>query len=285
VLVTVAPGYALRVPAEDVDAVVFEREVARAHRLLESDGPTRVELEEVEAILDTALAVIDADGLDGLTVRRLADELGTSHAALYRHVGSHQEIVVLLVDRVLGRIELEEDPADSPRSSAERALRRYRSVLLEHPALAPAFLQGQLLGPNALAAREEGLRRLVEAGADPALAARAFLTLTHLAITSAVFETSGAGRSSDERAAMQQLFTQLPADEFPTVIALATDLNATEGTDEFEFALAALLDHIERSIGAAGTAGWKSGPQTQAGTLSASSCAEVHDLRAHVPPS
>ncbi|MET0467695.1 MAG: winged helix-turn-helix domain-containing protein, partial [Aeromicrobium sp.] len=55
VLVTVAPGYALKVPPEAVDAHAFEREVAAAHRLLEAAEPTRAELEEVDATLGTAL--------------------------------------------------------------------------------------------------------------------------------------------------------------------------------------------------------------------------------------
>lgn len=204
----------------------------------------------LDRILDAALSVIDADGLDALTMRRLADELGTSHTALYRHVASHQEIVVLLVDRVLGRVDLGRDPAEDPRAGAERALRHYRSVLLEHPGLTTAFLQGQLLGPNALAAREAGLRRLIDAGAAPAVASRAYLTLTHLAITSATFEASGASRSPAERAAMHQLFSALPAGEFPTVTSLSAELNATDSNDEFEFAMGALLDKVERSIGA-----------------------------------
>ena len=62
----------------------------------------RVDGLTLDRILDAALAIVDANGLDALTVRRLADELGTSHPALYRHVGSQHEIVVLLVDRVIG---------------------------------------------------------------------------------------------------------------------------------------------------------------------------------------
>ncbi len=200
----------------------------------------------LDRILDAALEAIDADGLDALTMRRLADQLGTSHASLYRHVESHHEIVVLLVDQVLGDPRLDHVPPGrgGPRATAERALRQYREVLLEHPALTPAFLWGQLLGPHALDRREQGLRLLLDAGATPEVAARAYLALTHFVITSAVFASSGAGRSPAERATMATMFSGLPPDRYPTVVALAGVLNDTDDLAEFELGLAALLDHV-----------------------------------------
>jgi AcrR family transcriptional regulator len=51
-----------------------------------------------------ALAAADRDGLDALTMRRLADELGTAHTSLYRHVASRDERLVELVDHVLGEV-------------------------------------------------------------------------------------------------------------------------------------------------------------------------------------
>jgi AcrR family transcriptional regulator len=209
----------------------------------------------LDRILRAALDIIDADGLDALTMRRLADDLGTSHPSLYRHVESHDEIVVLLVDQVLGNIVLDDPDDGPPRARAERALRRYRAVLLEHPALTPAFLQGQLLGPNALARREEGLRQLLDAGASRQVAAQAWLTLTHFAITSAVFAASGAGRSPAERAAMRSFFAGLSPTEHPTITSMAAELNATDDDAEFEFGLAALLDHVERALSSAAPTG------------------------------
>lgn len=197
----------------------------------------------LDRILDAALALVDRDGLDALTMRGLAGELGRGHASLYRHVASRDEVVVLLADRVLGGLRFG-DGAGTPRDRAEAALRSYRAALLAHPALTPAFLDGQLLGPNALARREEGLRFLLDAGATPALASLAFLTATHFVISSAAFEASGAGRTVEQRAEMEDYFLALPPDEYPTVGALAKDLNAVAGDDEFELGLAALLDHL-----------------------------------------
>lgn len=218
-----------------------------AHRAADSNRPRRPRIDglTLERILDAALDLVDREGLDGLTMRRLAQELDCGHASLYRHVTSHEEVVVLIVDRVLGEVALEPLPDADARRGAERALRRYRATLLEHPALTPAFLRGQLLGPNALARREEGLRTLLDAGVPAPLAVRAYLAATHFVIASAVFESSGAGRKATERKAMHRYFASLPDTSYPTLTALAAELNEVDADQEFELGLQALLDHVE----------------------------------------
>src|SRR5919108_4716611 len=65
-----------------------------------------------EAIVDVALQVLDADGLDGLSMRRIAKELGTGPASLYWHVGSKDGLLDLLFDRLIGEQDVPNpDPA------------------------------------------------------------------------------------------------------------------------------------------------------------------------------
>ena len=220
------------------------RDAAGSPRRPRADGLT------LERILDAALGLVDREGLDALTMRRLAAELGCGHTSLYRHVDSHDEVVVLLVDRVLGEIHLPAVGPDgaTPRERAEAALRAYRRTLLAHPELTPAFLRGQLLGPNALRRREEALTLLREVGVAPALAALAFLSLTHFVIASAVFESSGASRTDSERSAMARYFVDLPDREFPLLRSMASELNAIDADAEFELGLAALLDRLESEV-------------------------------------
>jgi AcrR family transcriptional regulator len=217
-------------------------------RSLDADRPRRRRVDglTLDRILDAALEIVDAEGLDRLTMRRLAACLNCGHASLYRHVASHDEVLVLLVDRVLGEPILAPADEGTPRHRAECALRRYRALLLEHPALTPAFLDGQLLGPNALARREEALALLLDAHVPTPLAVRAYLTLTHFVISSAAFEASGAGRTAQDRREMEQYFSSLPDGEHPVLRAVAVELNAVDGDDEFELGLHALLDHMER---------------------------------------
>ena len=64
-----------------------------------------------EAIVDAALRLLDRDGLDELSMRRLADELDTGPASLYWHVGSKDGLLELVFDRLIGEVEL---PAPEP---------------------------------------------------------------------------------------------------------------------------------------------------------------------------
>src|SRR5246127_5987746 len=57
-----------------------------------------------EAVLDTAIRLLDAEGVEALTMRRLASELGVSAMAPYRHVGSKDELLMVLVDRLAARL-------------------------------------------------------------------------------------------------------------------------------------------------------------------------------------
>ncbi len=61
-----------------------------------------------EAIVDAAMDVLDNNGLDGLSMRRVAETLGTGPASLYWHVADKEQLIHLILDRVMGEIELPE---------------------------------------------------------------------------------------------------------------------------------------------------------------------------------
>ncbi|MBA4607602.1 AAA family ATPase [Aeromicrobium sp. Marseille-Q0843] len=132
VLVTVAPGYALHVPAQDVDAHAFEQEVAAAHRLLESDRPPRAQLEEVDATLATAL---------GRWRGTPYAELGDAPAAVAERARLEELRLVALEDRAVAAL----------------ALGRHATAAAELEALTTAHpLRERLWGLRALALARSG---------------------------------------------------------------------------------------------------------------------------------
>ncbi|MCU1393945.1 MAG: hypothetical protein JWM34_2373 [Ilumatobacteraceae bacterium] len=177
----------------------------------------------IESIIATALSIVDTDGLDVLTVRRLADTLGTGSASLYRHVASREELLVLLVDEVLGEIVL---PATGlgGRAKVEWLSIEFRRVLLAHPHLLPALAASPLLGPNAMRGAEAGLANLIEAGFDMPVAMPAYLAMIDYVLGTVYFDTSRAGRT------------------------LRDDLSIERPTAEevFRFGLTTFLDGLER---------------------------------------
>ncbi|WP_338673509.1 TetR/AcrR family transcriptional regulator C-terminal domain-containing protein [Streptomyces sp. SCSIO 30461] len=221
-----------------------QRYSARAGRRPRAGGLT------LGSIMDVALEIADREGLDALTMRAVADLLDVRHTSLYRHVASRDELLVELVDHMLGEVALPE-PGPDWRVGTEAGAREYRRVIRAHKSLVPLIPRGQLLGPNALRAREHGLRLLTEAGWPPVQAVRIYLTVTHYVVGAVVLDSGGAARTAGQRAAMADLFASLPAGRHPLVTAHSALLGGPDGDEEFDFGLRCLLDGIaaqERSL-------------------------------------
>jgi len=77
------------------------------------DRPARRVSLTREGIVDAALVVLDRDGIEGFSMRAVAEELGTGAGSLYWHVRGKEELLNLMVDRVIGELEVP-DP-DPPR--------------------------------------------------------------------------------------------------------------------------------------------------------------------------
>ncbi len=168
-----------------------ERRERAGRRRPRQDGLTS------EGIVDAAVRLVDDEGLSALTVRRLAEDLGTGSASLYRHVSSREELLVLMVDRVIGEVVLPGD--DLPgRAGVVHLASELRRVLLDHHELLPALTAAPLLGPNALRGVEVGLRCMVDAGYEDADAVPAVLALIDFVLGTVYFDTSSAGRSFAE---------------------------------------------------------------------------------------
>jgi AcrR family transcriptional regulator len=153
----------------------------------------------IDRIVDAAIALVDTEGLAALTVRRLADDLDTGSASLYRHVASREELLVLMVDHVLGEVLLPGDDLP-PLTRIELLAGELRRVLLSHERLLPALTASPLVGPNAVRGAEVGLTSALDAGFTPEVATPAVLALIDFVLGTVYFDTSSAGRNFAARA-------------------------------------------------------------------------------------
>jgi AcrR family transcriptional regulator len=118
-----------------------------------------------ERILGTAIALADADGLGAVSIRRIAAELKARPMSLYAHIGSKDELLALMHDRVLGEALLGDVPGDW--QEALRAIaRRTREVTLRHPWIIADHLPR--LGPSMLRHLEESAAAVAGLDADDA---------------------------------------------------------------------------------------------------------------------
>jgi AcrR family transcriptional regulator len=199
-------------------------------------------------IAEATVAIIKAEGLDAVTMRRVATELGTGAASLYRHFASREELLVVVTDELLGQIRFVPPPGDEWRPRAEAYAAAFRQALLAHPALAQLMATGQALGPNSLRAREIVLGGLLASGFPPPLAVRSYLTITHYVISTVQLDDRSTKRDPRDRAELQALFRDLDEGTFPTVHALADELGGMHPDDEFEFGLMIMLDGITAQL-------------------------------------
>jgi AcrR family transcriptional regulator len=217
------------------------RQARDARRRPRTDGLT------IERIIGAALALVDVEGLEALTVRRLAEDLATGSASLYRHVASRDELLVLLVDHVIGEVRF--PPAErGGRQKVEILSAELRRVLMAHANLLPALTAAPLLGPNAMRGAEHGLANLLEAGFEPAVAVPAYFALIDYVLGTVYFDTSSAGRGSRAGTARTSLIAALPDDGFPTLRANEAMFSVPSVDEVFLFGLSAFLDGLEARL-------------------------------------
>jgi AcrR family transcriptional regulator len=211
-----------------------------------------------ERVLEQAIALADRDGVEGLSMRKLAQPLGVEAMSLYNHVANKGELVSAMVDRVIEGFEL---PDDEPRW--DKAIRRCaisaHDLLLEHPwacrlALVPSDIR--VVGGPRIRYMEWLLGRLREAGFSPELTYSAYHTLDSHIFGFTLWQLGHAqaarmmvppdGQSVEEWALR---FVQQMRPDYPYLAEHADQhmaAGAREGRHEFEFGLDLILDGLRR---------------------------------------
>jgi AcrR family transcriptional regulator len=238
------------VPARPDDQAIPEPPWRRPRR----ERTPRTPLSQ-QVIADAALRLLDRDGLDGLSMRRLAAELGTGAASLYWHVQSKDELLELLVDRVMGEIELPPPDPSRWQEQLKQLGHEVRQVLLRHRDIARVTLGRVPLGPN-LVRFSEWLLGLLRAAGVPDRTAALAGDLLALYVGAYAFEESLEPPSvweglPPERmiGMMRDYFASVPAARFPNVVALADLLVSGDRDERFEFGLDVLVSGLAAQTG------------------------------------
>ncbi len=218
----------------------------------ESKQPARRALTR-ELVVETALATADAGGLEAVSFRRLATELGVTPMALYRYVSSKEELFSAIVDRAYEEFELPVGEDADWREQLRELARAFRRLLLAHPAAAALyFTRTDAQSLSGLRLVEVVLGALEAAGFSSEQAALIEGELERNVLALVLFETRRAALwSSDEdrETRMRELRARLltlPPREFPRVVASADYLCGPADPDAaFEFALELMIGGLE----------------------------------------
>jgi AcrR family transcriptional regulator len=211
-----------------------------------------------ELVLATALEIIDRDGVDGLSMRRLGAALDRDPMILYRHAPGKTALLDGVVETVLAQLRV--DPADPDWTAQLRAVARdYRALALAHPNVVPLLVTRPLATPLALRPRgtlrplEDLLALLIGAGfsgPDALHIYRAFFGFLNGHVLNELQELV---ENPDETDDLLRLgMHRLPLSEFPLLRGLAHALACYDGTAELERGLDILITGLAATLSPAG---------------------------------
>jgi AcrR family transcriptional regulator len=190
-----------------------------------------------EAIITRALEIIDAEGAPGLSMRRLASDLGVSGPSLYHHFASKDEIIDAIIDRINSQIVID-DGAPGWEGVLSSYAYQLRTLLIAHPHMVEFVALRPVTQNSGLRIYEEIFAQLSRHGWDPTFGREVTLAIENL-----VFGAALMANAPD---------ISLTAEEQSTYPGLAKLLHAPHKSpdDGFEIGFAALIEGLRRLISA-----------------------------------
>jgi len=200
-----------------------------------------------EGIVAAAVQVMQAEGLDRVTMRRLAQELDTGAASLYVYLRNAAELHAAMLEELLGQVDLTPVTAAGDwRDRLIEVLWSYTRILFEQPGLAQSALVTRPSGPAYLSLAEGILALLSAGGVAPGRAAWAVDLLLHFATSTATEQGTRQREinAQDEEDALVVALREAPADTFPQIAALGTELMSGAGPDRLTWGFGVLINGI-----------------------------------------
>lgn len=258
-------GRAGTLPVMDEERVPAE--LARLWRLSTTSRLGRPAELDVERVVHAAVELADRDGLAGVTLPKIAEVLGVTAMSLYRHVGSKDELHVLMGDAAIGPVpDLDPDTAHW-RAGVRQLAYDLHAVYTRHPWRVRLPLTRPPSGPNAVGWLDRFLAALRETGLDWGVKARLVVVVTGFVHSSAQMELemregrsgTGLGQAQVERDYGRTMGRLVDPDRFPEAARLfgsAAFESLTEPSagdpadDDFAFGLEVILDGVASTIAA-----------------------------------
>jgi AcrR family transcriptional regulator len=201
-----------------------------------------------ERVLRAAIELADADGIEALSMRRLAKKLGVEAMSLYNHVANKDEILAGIIDAVASEIELPSDQADW-KTAMRRSAISARDVLVGHRWATSLWMSRRSGGPARLRYGDWMLTTLREAGFSKDLTYHAFHILEAYILGFTYQQLNFPYRGEELAGLATSFLEQLPAGEYPYFVEhVLQHLEPHEGDEGgYGFGLDLILDGLERA--------------------------------------
>ena len=232
----------------------YSCQVISSTDLNSSASPAREEGERTRltraAVVQRALRLADAEGLDGLTIRKLASDLGVTPMALYWHFRSKDELLEGLVEQIWAEIDVNVDSTAAWPAQLRGLLESLLRVLRVHPAAPALLLQSENLSESALRAAEITLEVLRAAGFDPKHASEIARATLWAGIMLVMSEPGITSLAPEERAEQQRkkqvVLATLPLASHPRLVECAIPMTACDDPDfHYEVGVSVFIAGVE----------------------------------------
>ena len=217
-------------------------------------GPIQKQRLSRELVLAKALEVVDADGLDALTMRRLGQELGRDPMSLYRYAENRAALLDGVTELVLNELTIHPQDPDW-KAQLRQIAHDLRRLALQHPNVVPLLVTRPLSTPlglrplGTLRPLEQILSLLIGAGFSPADALHVYRAYYGFLSGHILNELQEFVVDPEENEALLRLgLHRLPAKEFPRLRALAPALAEYDGSAELDQGVTILLSGLEAQL-------------------------------------
>lgn len=223
--------------------------MAAAEPLEAAASPARPALTE-DRIVTAAIDLIEREGVDALSMRRVAAELGVAAMSLYYHVPNKAALLDGVAERIVTGLDLADDPALPAADRARRLMRTFRRVAHDHPRCVQLILTRSANSPASLRLVEQTLTIARAAGFEGLRAARITQTFLSYAIGSLVRE-AGAARALKNLPAgvdLNRWLGHLDPAVYPSLVSLSEHDLTFDPEAEFEYGLELLLHGLQQVL-------------------------------------
>jgi AcrR family transcriptional regulator len=213
----------------------------------DAEARSRIPLSR-DRVLSAAVTLADQDGIESLSMRKLAQEFGVVPMALYKHVANKDDMLDGMVDVVFSEIELPPRGTDWKTGMRQRAISA-RQVLTRHRWAIGLTESRMKPGASNLRHHDSVIRCLREAGFSIEMAIHAYSALDSYIYGFALQEQALPFDNQNVGELAEIMLSQFPADEYPSLketIVELIDKSAWEYADEFEFGLDLILDGLQK---------------------------------------
>jgi AcrR family transcriptional regulator len=201
-----------------------------------------------EIVVKEAMALLDENGLDALTMRSLADRFGVVPNALYRHVKDKGDLMDGVLDLATSLVEVP-DPALGWRAGLGALATNIRSTMLAHPAIANLVISRPNLGPHSIVIGEFGFAVTLAAGFTPAHAERSLNLVLTYTLGFVALEVPRIHEPEVSAEELQQIYEGIPEGMLPNTVIVRPGPGELVTQDQFTFGLEQVLESLVPFVG------------------------------------